>query len=62
MLKRSPALPILALALAAPGWSQTEVGDSVPVDLPLVGFTVDEAACFEEYTGRAVLIEFFAYW
>jgi len=57
----SPAVPLF-LALAAPGFAQKlAVGDSVPVDLPLQDFSAG-AGNFEEYTGRAVLIEFFAYW
>ena len=60
MFDRSHALPVIALALAAPGLAQ-KVGDPVPVDLPIVDFSVG-ATHFEEFTGRAVLIEFFAYW
>jgi len=58
---RSPLLPLL-LALAAPGLSQRlGVGDPLPNDLSLEGFS-SAAVDFEEYSGRAVLIEFFAHW
>ena len=60
-LARSPLVPLL-LALAAPGLAQRlGVGDPVPDVLPLEGFSTG-AVDFEEYVGRAVLIEFFAYW
>jgi hypothetical protein len=58
MLLRSTATLVLVLAPAV----AQDVGDPVPVDLPLSDFAVDNAVHFEEYTGRAVLIEFFAYW
>jgi len=58
---RTP-LPALLLLLAAPGLAQRlGVGDPVPDDLALEGFS-SAAADFEEYSGRAVLIEFFAHW
>jgi len=60
-LHRSHLLPLL-LALAAPGLAQRlGVGQPVPDVLPLEGFSTG-AAGYEEYVGRAVLIEFFAYW
>ena len=60
-LPRPYLLPLL-LALAAPGLAQRlGVGQSVPDALPLEDFS-SGAADYEEYAGRAVLIEFFAYW
>ncbi len=66
MTHRSRVIPLL-LALAAPGLAhetgfKPDVGDPAPVNLPLEGFTAAGATHFEEYTGRAVLFEFFAYW
>lgn len=58
---RSHLLPLL-LALAAPALSQRlGVGDPAPETLPLEDFSTG-AADYEEYAGRAVLIEFFAHW
>jgi hypothetical protein len=38
-----------------------DLGDKLP-EVELVGFSQTGAQSFEEYKGRAVLIEFFAYW
>ena len=47
-------------ALAAPSRSQG-IGSRMPV-AELEGYANTPAKSFEEFTGRAVLIEFFAYW
>ena len=47
-----------ALALAAPAQG---VGSSLP-EIELEGYTQTEAKSYDDLLGRAVLIEFFAYW
>ena len=61
-MKRQPFL-LAALALAAIGLlapSGYAGGQLPPVELE--GFAQTKAKSFEDYAGRAVLIEFFAYW
>jgi hypothetical protein len=53
-----PAL--LLCALAAPAGAQG-VGSKLPV-VELEEFTQTPAESFDDYMGRAVLIEFFAFW
>lgn len=50
----------LALALAPVATAQS-VG-KVLSDVSLEGFSQTEARSFDDFLGRAVLIEFFAYW
>ena len=52
------SLALLAL-VAAPAFGQ--VGKPLPA-AELEDFTQTEATTLTDYTGRAVLIEFFAYW
>ena len=62
MGRRSLLLPFL-LTLALPAAAQrVDVGQAVPEDLVLEGFSQTQATTLEEYTGRAILVEFFAYW
>ncbi len=49
------------LALATATGAQAGVGDTVP-DVDLEGFTQTKAKTLDDYVGRTVLIEFFAYW
>lgn len=53
-------LPALAAALAAVAPAQ-QVGSSLePIELE--GFAQTPAGSYDDFSGRAVLIEFFAYW
>ncbi|MEW6072840.1 MAG: hypothetical protein AB1726_09650 [Planctomycetota bacterium] len=54
------ALPILLAPLARPGAAQ-DVGSTIP-EIQLEGYHQTKATSFEDFFGRAVLIEFFAYW
>ena len=59
---RSLFLPFL-LALAAPSLAQrVDVGEAIPTGLVLENFSQSGAQTLEDYTGRAILVEFFAYW
>lgn len=59
MLRRLLALPLsLGLALAAAAQS---VGSRIP-KVELEGYGQTGAKSFDDFFGRAVLIEFFAYW
>lgn len=51
--------PVAAAALAMVGHAQ--VGSPLP-DPGLFDFAATDAESFEDYTGRLVLIEFFAFW
>ena len=58
--------PLLGLALAvvtlcASSASAQGVGSKLPA-IQLEGFAQTEAKTFDDYLGRAVLLEFFAYW
>jgi hypothetical protein len=57
---RLAALAGTALLLAAPAAAQ-QPGTSLP-DVRLDGLAQTPAESFEDFKGRAVLIEFFAYW
>jgi hypothetical protein len=52
------ALAFAALALFAPS---SQAGGQLPT-VELEGFAQTKAKSFDDYAGRAVLIEFFAYW
>lgn len=52
------ALALAALALAAP--AAPSGGQLPPVELE--GFAQTKAKSFDDFAGRAVLLEFFAYW
>ncbi|MCK6445247.1 MAG: hypothetical protein L6Q99_02550 [Planctomycetes bacterium] len=55
-------LPLLALAaLHAPVVAQG-IGGTMPAVVELEGYSQTKAKSFEEFLGRAVLVEFFAYW
>ena len=58
-------LPLLAPALLWAATLAPAPPDAVGSPLPAValeGFTQTKAASLEDYSGRALLIEFFAYW
>ena len=55
------SLALGAVAICARPVTAQGVGTKIPV-LELEGYTQTPAKSFEEFTGRAVLIEFFAYW
>jgi len=59
-LRLAPFLIAAAVAFAAPASAQG-VGSSLP-SVQLEGFAQTGAKSFDDYQGRAVLIEFFAYW
>ena len=59
-LNRFLALPVLIGALALPAASQG-IGSTLP-KLDMSDFAQTKAKSFEDFQGRAVLIEFFAYW
>ncbi len=59
-LRRSLALPLLLAGLALPAAAQG-VGSSIP-EIQLEGYSQTGAKSFDDFYGRAVLIEFFAYW
>jgi hypothetical protein len=58
--KRALALVFALAALAAPSTADA-VGKTVP-PIALEGFTQTKAKSYEDLLGRAVLVEFFAYW
>jgi hypothetical protein len=58
------SLVIGAAAICAGPLTAQTPGTKVPTDVigGLQGFTQTPAKSFDEFVGRAVLIEFFAYW
>lgn len=54
------ALPLLLAGLALPAAAQG-VGTRIP-EIALQGYSQTGAKSFEDFFGRAVLIEFFAFW
>jgi len=54
-------VPALLCAAASSAAAQ-EVGSPIPATIELEGYSQTEAQSFEDLLGRAVLIEFFAYW
>jgi hypothetical protein len=54
------ALPVLLAALALPAAAQ-DVGSTIP-EIELEGYSQTGAESFDDFYGRAVLFEFFAYW
>jgi hypothetical protein len=58
------SLALGALAICARPASAQAPGSKVPTDIvqALQGFSQTPAKTFDEFVGRAVLIEFFAYW
>ena len=59
-MKSHRFLSLAGVALLAAG-AHAQVGSSLP-KVELEGFTQTGAESWEDYAGRAVLIEFFAYW
>jgi len=57
----SMLLAPLALCAAASSAPAQDVGTQLG-EVVLEGYTQTEAESFEDYTGRTILIEFFAYW
>ena len=62
-------LPAAALAVAgglalatAPAPAGSPLGAPVPDDFAPEGFARTKAESFEDYAGRLVLVEYFAYW
>jgi hypothetical protein len=54
-------LPLALAALALPSRAQG-VGGTLPPKVELDGLAQTKAKTFDDFIGRAVLIEFFAYW
>ncbi len=54
-------LGALAAVQPAPPLAADKVGTPLPV-VEIEGLTQSPASTFEEFTGRLILIEFFAYW
>ena len=59
-ITRNLLLPLVLVAGASLGEAQG-VGSRLP-ELELEGYSQTKADSFEDFQGRAVLIEFFAYW
>lgn len=59
-MKRRWWLALALAALGAPAFAQG-VGTKIPV-IELEGYSQTPAKSFDDFLGRAVLIEFFAYW
>ena len=59
-LNRLLLLPLALAALALPSLAGV-VGKSLPA-VELEGYSQTKAKSFDDYLGRAVLIEFFAFW
>jgi hypothetical protein len=59
-LNRLFLLPLALAALALPSFAGV-VGKSLPL-VELEGYSQTKAKSFDDFLGRAVLIEFFAYW
>ena len=55
-------LPLVALAALYSPANAQGVGSNMPAVVELEGYAQTKAASYEEFLGRAVLIEFFAYW
>lgn len=51
----------LALALAAPG-AAAQDASAMLAEAKLEGFAQTQAVAIDDYQGRAILLEFFAYW
>ena len=59
----SATTPLAALAFAALATgAQAQVGQPVPDDVALEDFAQTAAEDFEDFSGRAILIEYFAHW
>lgn len=60
MIRHMLAASALLAGLALPATAQG-VGSRIP-EIQLEGYSQTEAKSFDDFYGRAVLIEFFAYW
>jgi hypothetical protein len=60
MMKR--LLVPLALGLIASAPLAQDVGSQLTSDFELEGLALTKAKTFDDFAGRAVLIEFFAFW
>ena len=58
---RSTVLAAFLFAFSLPSGAQ-DVGSKLPLDFELTEFTQTQATSLEDFQGRAILIEFFAYW
>jgi len=56
-----PSLSLAVLSLALPGQPPALAGERLP-EIELEDFAQTKAKTFGDLAGRAVLIEFFAYW
>ncbi len=54
-------LALSLVALALPASAGAEVGSTMPA-VELEGFSQTKAKSFDDFAGRTVLIEFFAFW
>ena len=54
--------PLLAATLALTAWTApAQIGQPLP-EVEVTGFTGTEAKSLDDFAGRLLLIEFFAYW
>jgi len=62
MLQNPIAGVLLALSGLAGAAGAQGVGTQIPLQLQLEDFAQTEARAFDDFLGRAVLLEFFAHW
>lgn len=60
-ISRLAAPAVLALSVLTTG-AQAQVGQPVPDDVSLGDFAQTAAEDFEDFSGRTILVEYFAYW
>lgn len=53
--------PLALAAWAAPAPDSSNIGKTLPT-APVEGLTQTKAKSLDDYLGRALLVEFFAYW
>ncbi len=61
-MKYSSFVSVLALVAGLAQPASAQVGMRLPAKVELEQFTQTKATSFEDYHGRALLIEFFAFW
>ena len=61
-MKYLPHVFVLALAAGLALPASAQVGMRLPAKVELENFAQTKATSFEDYQGRALLIEFFAFW
>ena len=61
-MKIPVTLAAFAFLAASPSASSQEVGTQLPFEFELEDFTQIPARSFDDLKGRAILVEFFAYW